>query len=69
LIDWPGEVEATNNACERALWPSVIQRKVTNGYSAMWAAQGEAAIRTIIDTAQLTPSNSAFSTILQTITV
>src|SRR3954464_12041006 len=35
---WPGLVNATNNACERALRPAVIQRKVTNGYRAMWAA-------------------------------
>ena len=33
---WPGMVDATNNACERALRPAVIQRKVTNGYRAMW---------------------------------
>lgn len=33
----PGLVEPTNNACERALRPAVIQRKVTNGYRAMWA--------------------------------
>lgn len=38
-----GEVQATHNACERDLRPSVIQRKVTNGYRAMWAAQGGAA--------------------------
>ena len=31
---WPGLVEATNNACERALRPAVVQRKVTNGYRA-----------------------------------
>ena len=51
---WPGLVEATNNACERALRPAVIQRKVTNGYRAMWAAEGEADIRTVVDTARLT---------------
>src|SRR6476619_3132229 len=39
FVDWPGQVEATNNACERDLRPAVIQRKVTNGYRAMWAAQ------------------------------
>ena len=52
---WPGEVQATNNACERDLRPAVIQRKVTNGYRAMWAAQGEADVRTVIDTARLAP--------------
>ena len=35
-------MEPTNNACERALRPGVIQRKVTNGYRAMWAADFEA---------------------------
>jgi transposase len=40
---WGGAVEATNNACERHLRPAVIQRKVTNGYRAMWAAEGGAA--------------------------
>ena len=34
----PGEVAATNNACERDLRPSVIQRKVTNGYRGMSAS-------------------------------
>jgi transposase len=40
---WPGQVEATNNACERHLRPAVIQRKVTNDYRATWAAEGGAA--------------------------
>jgi transposase len=47
VLGHPGRVETTNNACERALRPAVIQRKVTKGYRAMWAAQGEAAIRTV----------------------
>jgi transposase len=64
---WPGLVEATNNACERALRPAVIQRKVTNGYRAMWAAEGEADIRTVVDTARLGPATNAFKTILQTV--
>jgi transposase len=64
---WPGMVDATNNACERALRPAVIQRKVTNGYRAMWAAEGEADIRTVVDTARLGPGTSAFKTILQTV--
>jgi transposase len=67
FVDWPGQVEATNNACERDLRPAVIQRKVTNGYRAMWAAEGEADIRTVVDTARLRPGTSVFSTILQTI--
>ena len=55
--DYPGEVEATNNGSERKLRPCVIQRKVTNGYRAMWAAQAEADVRTIIDTARLKVAN------------
>ena len=51
-------VEPTNNACERALRPAVIQRKVTNGYRAMWAAKGEADIRTVVDTARLSRCQS-----------
>jgi transposase len=64
---WPGMVDATNNACERALRPAVIQRKVTNGYRALWAAEGEADIRTVVDTARLGPGTNAFKTILQTV--
>ena len=64
---WPGPVDATNNACERALRPAVIQRKVTNGYRALWAAAGEADIRTVVDTARLGPGTTAFKTILQTV--
>jgi transposase len=64
---WPGMVDATNNACERALRPAVIQRKVTNGYRAMWAAEGEADIRTVVDTARLGSGTNAFRTILQTV--
>jgi transposase len=64
---FPGDVDITNNACERDLRPAVVQRKVTNGYRAMWAAQGEAAIRTVVDTARLTAEMSAFSTILKTV--
>jgi transposase len=67
FLDYPGLVGAANNACERALRPAVVQRKVTNGYRAMWAAQGEAAIRTVIDTARLTPGATVFGTILATV--
>jgi transposase len=67
FVDYPGLVEATNNGCERSLRPAVVQRKVTNGYRAMWAADGEAAIRTVVDTARLTPGASVFGTILATV--
>ncbi|WP_419829823.1 IS66 family transposase [Methylobacterium sp.] len=62
----PGAVEPTNNGSERLLRPSVIQRKMTNGYRAMWAAEGEADIRTVVDTARLT-GHSPFGTILKTV--
>ena len=67
FLDYPGRVEVTNNACERALRPAVVQRKVTNGYRAMWAAEGEAAVRTVVDTARLTSGTTVFGTILTTI--
>ncbi len=67
FLSHPGLVEATNNGCERALRPAVVQRKVTNGYRAMWAAGGEAAIRTVVDTARLTAGATVFGTILATL--
>jgi transposase len=66
FLAYPGRVEPTNNGSERLLRPAVVQRKVTNGYRAMWAAEGEAAIRTVVDTARLTGS-SPFGTILKTV--
>lgn len=63
FADWPGLVEPTNNACERALRPAVVQRKVTNGYRAMWAANGEADVRTVVDTARLRTGARPFQTI------
>ena len=45
----------------------VIQRKVTNGYRAMWAAEGEAAVRTVVDTARLTSGTTVFGTVLKTV--
>src|SRR3712207_5374949 len=59
FVAFPGTVEVTNNACERALRPAVVQRKITNGYRAMWAAEGEAAIRTVVDTARLSPDRKS----------
>jgi len=66
LLRLSGEVEATNNGSERKLRPCVIQRKVTNGYRAMWAAQAEADVRTTVDTARLKGANP-FQTILDTL--
>jgi transposase len=58
FCDFPGKVDATNNVSERALRPSVIQRKVINGcYRAKWASDAEAAMRTTVDTARLTGAN------------
>lgn len=47
------EVPPDNNACERALRPSVIHRKVTNGFRSEWGAQAYAALATVIETAKL----------------
>jgi transposase len=63
FCDFPGEVEPTNNGSERKLRPCVIHRKVTNGYRAFWAAQAEADVRTVVDTARLRAAEP-FQTIL-----
>jgi transposase len=47
------DVPPDNNACERALRPSVIHRKVTNGFRSKWGAQAFAALATVIETAKL----------------
>lgn len=44
----------------------MAQRKVTNGYRAMWAAAGEADVRTVVDTARLSGADT-FATIFKTI--
>lgn len=62
----PGRVAVTNTACQRALRPTVVQRKVTNGDRALWAAEGEADVRTVVDTARLSGADT-FGTILKTI--
>jgi transposase len=66
FLDFPGDVDVTNNGCERALRPSVIQRKVTNGFRSMWAAKGDCAVRSVTDTAKLS-GQSAWATINQTL--
>jgi transposase len=55
--EFSGQVDVTNNTSERKVRPCVIQRKVTNGYRAMWAAQAEADVRTTVDTARLKGAN------------
>lgn len=47
------EVPATNNVSERALRPSVIFRKVTNGFRSEWGAATYAAFRSVVSTAKL----------------
>ena len=45
-------VPATNNISERHLRPSVIFRKVTNGFRAEWGAETYAAFRSVVSTAK-----------------
>lgn len=47
------DVPYTNNASERALRPSVIFRKVTNGFRSKWGADVYAAASTVIATGRL----------------
>ena len=47
------DVPYTNNACERALRPSVIFRKVTNGFRAEWGGQVYAAAASVMATGRL----------------
>ena len=65
---FPGQVEPTNNACERDLRPAVIQRKVTNGYRSTWSAEGEAAVRTVVSTERINHGPGPFAVLLRTIT-
>jgi transposase len=64
FCDFAGEVDPTNNLSERKLRPCVIQRKVTNGYRAEWAADFEASVRTAVDTARLAGAGP-FQTLLE----
>jgi transposase len=49
-------VPYTNNVSERHLRPSVIFRKVTNGFRCEWGAEAYAAFRSVVSTAK---ANSA----------
>ena len=44
------DAEPTNNESERALRPSVIFRKVTNGFRSEWGAKTYAALCSIVET-------------------
>ena len=60
------EVPFTNNESERALRPSVIFRKLTNGTRSEWGAEFFAAVRSVIGTGRLN-GLSPFDAIAQTI--
>ena len=47
------DVEATNNASERALRPSVIFRRVTNGFRSEWGAKVYADLCSVVATGRL----------------
>jgi transposase len=46
------EVPYTNNVSERNLRPSVVFRKVTNGFRSHWGAESYAAFRSVVSTAK-----------------
>ena len=46
------DVPATNNVSERHIRPSVIFRKVTNGFRCEWGAETYAAFRSVVSTAK-----------------
>ena len=52
----------TNNVSERHLRPSVISRKVTNGFRCEWGAETYAAFRSVVSTAKANTA-SVFNTI------
>ena len=56
------EVPATNNISEREIRPSVVFRKVTNGFRSDWGAQIHAGYRSVTGTARLS-GQSALSAI------
>ena len=47
------EVPATNNISEREIRPSVVFRKVTNGFRSDWGAQIHAGYRSVTGTARI----------------
>jgi transposase len=52
------DAEPTNNESERALRPSVIFRKVTNGFRSEWGAQTYAALCSIVETGRRNSRNA-----------
>lgn len=57
------QVPCHNNACERALRPSVVHRKVTGGFRSQWGAEAYAALASVLDTAKLR-GQSIFETLV-----
>jgi transposase len=51
------DVTADNNACERALRPSVIHRKVLGSFRSDWGPRAYAALATVINTAKRNGEN------------
>jgi transposase len=51
------DVEPTNNACERTLRPSVIFRKITNGFRSDWGAKAYADLCSVVATGRLSGLN------------
>jgi len=51
------DVDATNNASERHLRPSVTFRKVTNGFRSTWGAQLFASVQSVLGTAFVNNKN------------
>ena len=58
------DVSAHNNACERALRPSVIHRKVLGSFRSDWGAQAYASLATVLNTAKRN-GQSAFQKLLR----
>jgi len=52
------DVPADNNACERALRPSVVHRKVMGSFRSEWGAQAYAALATVLNTAKRNGENA-----------
>jgi transposase len=58
------DVPAHNNACERALRPSVIHRKVLGSFRSDWGAQAYASLATVLNTAKRN-GQTAFQKLVQ----
>ena len=58
------DVPADNNACERALRPAVIHRKVMGSFRSEWGAQAYASLATVLNTTKRN-GESVFQTLVQ----